>query len=134
MNFKQFAVVAALCTVAVSAQSYRGTFTLPVEAHWGAADLQPGDYTILSDTVGNRPVLYVTGNGTSAAVLPGPTFLITPSVKGGHLELTEVNGSYAVTKFVAASIGREFGFAVPKAVTKRGTGVVALKTTVLPVH
>ena len=133
MNLKHFVVVAALSTMALSAQSYRGTFTLPVEAQWGAARLQPGDYTVSTDTVGATSLLYLTGNGVSVSILPGPTLRTEPSYKGGHLELTEINGTYAVTKFVAGAAGKEFSFAVPKAMHK-GSSVVALKKAVLPIH
>ena len=134
MTMKHFVIVAALCTMALSAQSYRGTFTLPVETQWGAAHLQPGDYTMSTDTVGSMPVIYVWGNGINVSILPGPTMNVDPSLKGGHLELTEVNGTYAVTKLVAGTVGKEYTFAVPKALSKQGTGVVALKKAVLPVH
>lgn len=133
MNLKHFAVVAALCTMAVSAQNYRGTFTLPVDAQWGLVHLQAGEYTVTTNIVGSAPVVYLTGNGVSASILPGPASRLEPSDKGGHLELTEVNGSYAVTKLFAGAMGREFSFPIPKGM-KQGSSVVALKKAVIPMQ
>lgn len=132
MFVTRYAVLAALCTLAVSAQNYRGKVTLPVETHWGTFDLQPGDYTITTDTIATMPVIHVTGNGTSAFILA--TTRGIEEGQSGHIELSEVNGMYAVTKLTAGSANKEFSFQIPKSVKKAGFGAVALKKAVLPVN
>jgi hypothetical protein len=53
-------VVFALCAVSVfsiagQAQTVRGSFKLPVEAHWGKMVLAPGEYQFtLNDALGGR--------------------------------------------------------------------------------
>lgn len=140
MKFKRYAVFAALCAVALagmtlpaSAQNYRGKFTLPFAAHWGSVDLQPGQYTITTDTVGSTPTIFLTGNGGMATVLPGTVLRTDASDKGGQIEITVVNGVQVVTRLVAAGIGREYTFAIPKSLAGKGFGAVALKKAVVPV-
>lgn len=140
MKFKRYAVLAALGAVAMvgltrpaAAQNYRAAFTLPFEAHWGAVDLQPGDYTVTVSTVGALPVLHVAGNGSTVSILAGPVTMREASDKGGRIELQQVNGTQVVTRYVAANAGREFQFAIPKSLTKGGMGTVALKKAVIPV-
>ena len=139
MKLKGYAVFGALCIVALaglalpaSAQNYKATFTLPFAAHWGSVDLQPGDYTISSNTLGT-PFLSVTGNGTTVSILTGPVELREPTGRSGHLELTDVNGTQVVTKFVASTAGKEYSFAIPKSIAGKGFGAVALKKSVVPV-
>jgi hypothetical protein len=140
MQFKRFAVFAALFTLALAgltlpanAQQYKGTFTLPVEAHWGPADLEPGDYTIWTDTIGPARLIHVRGNGIDATILGGPVEWRETSDRGGRLELTEVNGKQAVTKLVAGTIGKEFSFDIPKALSRQDFRGVALQKATIPV-
>lgn len=121
MNLKKYAVFTALGVMALaglalqaSAQIYRAQFTLPVAAQWGAIHMQPGEYTLEAEVVASIPVIHLSGNGMSASVLTGPIMRTEPSDSRGHLELTEVNGAYAITKLVAATTGKEYSFAVPK--------------------
>ena len=133
MTWKRIAILAAVCTAALSAQTYRGTFTLPVAAQWGAVHLQPGQYTVTTSVVGSMPVISLTGNGVSASILSGPVMATDISSKGGQLELAEMNGNYAVTKLVSSAIGREFSFPLPKGF-KQGFNAVAMQKTALPVR
>lgn len=140
MTLRRFAVFAAPCALVLaglvlpaSAQNYRGKFTLPFQAHWGAVDLQPGEYTIATATVGSTPVIYLTGNGGMASVLPGTVMIREASDRGGQLEVTDVNGTPVITRFVAASVGREYSFPISKSVARNGFGAVALKKAVVPI-
>src|SRR5690242_945626 len=126
-----FMVVLAGLTMPASAQNYRGKFTLPVEARWGAVNLQPGEYTISTDVVGGTPLIYVAGNGKTASIFTGPVEFRTPSDDRGQLELTEVNGTHVVTRFLAASVGKDYSFSIPKSIG--GKGFVALKKAAVPV-
>ena len=139
MKLKGYAVFAAVCTFALaglslpaSAQTYKGKFTLPYEAHWGIVDLQPGEYTVTPSIVGTTPLLYVSGNGTGFNIMAGPMDVREPGGRG-KIELTEVNGTHVVTRFFAASVGKDYTFAIPKAIAKQGFGAVALKKAVVPV-
>src|ERR1035438_1687304 len=140
MKLNRFVVSGALFTVALggfsltaTAQSYKATFTLPYEARWANVVLQPGDYTLTNTSVGSTPLISVAGNGKTASVFAGPYQILEPSERGGKLELTEVNGTYVVTRFLASAAGRDYSFAIPKSVSRGGFGAVALKKTVVPV-
>jgi len=62
----KLAVAAAIAVGAsvapASAQSLKGTFTLPYEVHWGKAVLAPGPYTISIDSV-RGPAIVRTSTG-----------------------------------------------------------------------
>jgi hypothetical protein len=138
MKLRGYAVFGVLFTVALaglampaSAQNYKGKFTLPFEAHWGTVNLQPGDYTVSTDVIGGTPLIYVTGNGVMASIFTGPVEFRQPSDSRGQLEVTEVNGTHVITRFVAASVGRDYSFSIPKSIG--GKGFVALKKAAVPV-
>jgi len=78
-------------------------------------------------------LISLTGNGKITSILPGPIDVREPSDRGSRLELTEVNGTLVVTKFVAASLGKDYSFAIPKSISRNGFGAVALKKAVVPV-
>ena len=140
MNVKRYVVFSALAIVALAsvtlpanAQNYRGKFTLPFEARWGIVDLQPGDYTVWTDSVGSGPVIHVAGaNGTAATILAGPMELREASAGNGKIEITDVNGTQVITKFTAALVGKEFSFAIPNSLNRHGLGI-AMKKAAIPV-
>lgn len=140
MKLKRYAVLAAICTVALlaltspaNAQNYKGKFTLPAETHWGSATLQPGEYTVSAEYVGSTTIIYVMGERTIASVLPGPIATSDAWSANGRIELTEVNGTKVVTRFTAPSQGKEYSFAIPKSVARKGFGAVALQKAAIPV-
>jgi hypothetical protein len=141
MNVKRYVVFSALAmivlasvTLPANAQNYRGKFTLPFEARWGAVDLQPGNYTLWTDSVGAGPVIHVAGdNGTTATIMTGPMELREPTGGDGKIEISDVNGTQVVTKFTAALVGKEFSFAIPSSLTRHGLGIVASKKASIPV-
>ena len=139
MKLKRYAVLAAICTVALmglsltaNAQNYRGKFTLPAETHWGSATLQPGEYTVSAEYVGSTTIIYVMGEKSVASILPGPIAISEASSDNGRIELTEVNGTRVVTRFTTPSQGKEYSFSIPKSVARKGFGAVALKKAAIP--
>lgn len=141
MNFKRCAISFALLAVVLGglalpagAATYKGTFTLPSETVWGAAVLEPGDYTVFMDVFGTTPVLRIEGNGKSVNVLAGTIDYSESSANAkGSLELSEVNGTNVVTKFHASAVGRDFTFGVPRAIKNGNFPPVALKKVAIPV-
>jgi hypothetical protein len=131
--FALFTLALAGLTLPASAQNYRGKFTLPFEAHWGAVDLQPGTYAVSTDIVGATPVIFLMGNGTTRSIFSGPVEFREISDAGGRLELAEVNGTHVVTKFVASSVGKEYSFLIPKSISRSEFGAVAMKKVAVPV-
>ena len=110
-----FGVGLASLTATARAEAFSGTFTLPFEAHWGSAVLPAGTYMVSADVPLASSVIKVVGNGTSAMILAGPSRPRDFS-SNGNIELREINGTYVVTKFTAGTAGKEFQFAVPKAI------------------
>jgi hypothetical protein len=141
MNVKRNVVFSALALVALAsvtlpanAQNYRGKFTLPFEARWGVADLQPGDYTVWTDSVGAGPVIHLAGaNGSTATILTGPMEQRQSTGGNGQIEISDVNGTQVVTKFTASTVGKEYSFAIPSSLTRHGLGIVAMKKASIPV-
>ena len=129
--FALFTVVLGGFTLPASAQNYRGKFTLPYEAHWGAVNLQPGEYTVSTDIVGGTPVLFVSNHRTTASIFTGPVDLVEAS-DNGLIELTEVNGTHVVTRFLAGALGKDYSFRIPKSIAGKGFGTVALKKSAIP--
>jgi len=72
LTFLKLAVAAAIVTgVSVgpaSAQSLKGTFTLPYEVQWGKAVLPAGPYTITFDTL-HGPAIVRTSTGEGRAIV-----------------------------------------------------------------
>ncbi len=99
--------------------NYKGTFNLPVEAHWGLAVLPAGQYTVSIDPVYMPSVIQVRGEGQVATVLAGPVTGMTTSERG-RLKLESINGTYVVRQLDAGLVGKSFAFGVPKALRIRG--------------
>jgi hypothetical protein len=133
MKFKSVLFVAVIgaalasITVPAQAQGSAGTFTLPVEAQWGAAVLPAGTYTVSTDIPVDSSVIRVTGDGTSAIILAPPSKPRDFSSRG-IIGLREINGKYVVAKFTAGPVGREFSFATPKAKSRehQNTATIAV--------
>jgi hypothetical protein len=103
----------------VKAESYKGTFNLPVETYWGGAVLAPGEYTVVIEQGAATPVIRVReDNRQVASVLAGP-FVNEDQSERGRLTLVQINGAYVVKTFDAGLIGKSFTFATPKVVRNR---------------
>lgn len=125
-------LVLACIALPANAQSYRGTFTLPFEAHWGLAVLPAGTYTLTADAPANASIINVRGNGTGVMVLAGASNPCPESMKG-ELEVRNVNGAYVITKLTSGIMGKEISFAVPKAIRTERFNAAALPRIVIPV-
>jgi hypothetical protein len=114
LNCTALAALAFLAPGQVKAQdAYRGKFTLPFEAHWGAATLPAGEYTItLHDAVAPY-LLRVRGEGKTALVWAG-VVADQPVGDDSALTITNTGAGQAVTRLRAAELGLTFSYAVPK--------------------
>jgi hypothetical protein len=116
---KPVALVAlALCFAAGLGKAqdvYRGTFTLPFEAHWEGAVLPAGDYMISMPAPSARGayLLYVRGEGKTAIILAGAP---NNGSVSDHSQLTIVNtgGNQAITTLEAGQLGWTFDYGVFK--------------------
>lgn len=118
-------------SVAHAQGNYKGTFNLPVEAHWGLAVLSPGQYTVVVDPVYMPSVIRIQGEGQTAQVLTGPVTQLSLSDERGRLKLVNINGTYVVKQFDAGLVGKSFAFATPKAVRNReGHSVASAPSTI----
>jgi hypothetical protein len=55
---------------AAKAENFRGTFTLPIEVHWGGATLPPGEYTFNLDTAQFHSIATIRGEKQAVMVMP----------------------------------------------------------------
>ena len=141
MKFKRCAISFALLAVALgcltlpaSAATYKGSFVLQEETVWGPAVLEPGEYTIYTDTLGATPFFRIDGNGKIVNVMAGPVDYLDSTPNGnGKLEISQINGVNVVTKLDVTTLGRQFSFIVPKPLKKGAYPPVAVKKVTIPV-
>ena len=108
------ALAAALLMGASLATAQSATFHLPVETHWGAAILSPGNYTLSApDSTSNLRAFYLRGIAGTKIAVPQ---VVNKEASSGHscLKLVKINGSYYVSEYDSAIKGVAFEFAVPK--------------------
>jgi hypothetical protein len=116
LTFLKLAVAAAiaigLSVSSASAQSLKGSFTLPYEVHWGQAVLSAGPYTITFDRL-DGPAIVRTGTGEGRAlVMPvnidkasndQPSALLVTRIENErvvrYLNLREANVSFVYRPF-----------------------------------
>jgi len=117
MNWTKSTILLAgsFMTMAHAQPPYRGTFTLPVEAHFGSVVLQPGEYSILQ--VAGTDAIRVRGDGGTATILPSAVGARTES-EHGTITLANVNGTFVFTRFECGTLGSSFEFRVPKGLNK----------------
>lgn len=108
-------VVACLGLSAVSANAQQARFTLPVEAHWGQAVLEPGEYTVrFPNGVQAMPLVQLTGNGQSYSVLLQSRNDADGNGDTGKLILQDVDGTYVVSSISNPLTQVAYTFARPK--------------------
>jgi hypothetical protein len=110
------AVLAAAVAVTApqaGAQSptYKGTFTLPVEARFGTTVLEPGNYTV--STLGNASGIRITGESKSVSILSAG-YDLTREGEKSKIVLVSTDNGYALRSFESASMGRALRFPVYK--------------------
>ena len=99
-------------TAAIANAQY-SSFTLPFEAHWGQAVLEPGNYKIAAPSAPQWPqILYLIGPHktiTVTAALERPEAISDRS----FLKISNIDGINYVSKFQWGDRGKEFTFAKP---------------------
>jgi hypothetical protein len=132
----QLALVAlALCGTAVlgKSQTYRGTFTLPFEAHWAGATLPAGDYTISMPEAVQPFLVYIRGERTSAIVF-AQLFDTREASNDSSLTMTKIRGNEAITELRAGQLGMTFGYAVSKTKAKAEIEMTSMARVNVPVR
>ena len=122
-NGKMFAVRAvlfAVCAVGLlsafaGAETVRGTFKLPVEAHWGKMVLAPGEYEFVVDTESSTRMVTVRlkDSGWSGMAL-SEGLSDTSSAEGASLVLAKSEEGMYVRTLYLNDMGVALNFAVPK--------------------
>jgi hypothetical protein len=124
---------AAIGASQAKAETYTGTFNLPVETYWGGAVLSPGEYSLVIEQGIVTPIIHLRDDDRQvASVLAGPAVNAKPSV-GGRLLIANINGSYVVKQFDAGIIGKSFQFATPKSIRNQATKTTATAQTMVDV-
>jgi len=121
------ALLAATVAVAQS-PSYRGTFTLPVEARFGTTVLEPGNYTV--SALGNASGIRITGDTKSVSILSAG-YDVTREGNKSKIILVSTDDGYALRSFESEAMGRSMKFVVPKA--KHGMERASAKQTTIEV-
>ena len=89
----------ALCALTVALPmnaAEQAKFHLPVQAHWGKAILEPGDYRVsLPAPSLGRTSFHVEGGGKTLLEMPQVTSYEGNAIPS-HLKLTEVDGAYFI--------------------------------------
>ncbi len=127
--FSFAAVAAGLGILALQASAQQAKFNLPVEAHWGSAVLEPGDYTVsLPQADSAAHIFHLFGDGHGSMVMPTTTEP-KPITNHSYLELVKVDGTYYVREYKSGHTGKTFIFGVPKG-TRESTFASAATTTI----
>ena len=110
------ALAAALGLGASRASAQTATFTLPYEAHWGTAVLEPGHYKLSTPySVSPIRIFYLRGDTSTQALVPAIVNQ-EDNADRSYLKLVNVGGTYYVREYVSGATGHAFKFAVPKEV------------------
>jgi hypothetical protein len=89
------AIAICLSVGSASAQSLRGTFTLPYEVHWGVAVLPAGSYTITFDSL-RGPAIVRTRTGEGRALLTPMTIDKAMKEQPSALLITRIENDHVV--------------------------------------
>lgn len=126
-NGKMFAVRVVLfsvCAVGLfsglaGAETVRGTFKLPVAAHWGKMELQPGEYEFVVDTASATRVVTVTSKATgwSGMILASAVDESRMS-SGSEMTLAKSEDASYIKTLYLEDAGVTLEFSVPGALTK----------------
>lgn len=111
------AACATLIPVRASAQNVnlKGTFDLPMKAHWSQMTLVPGHYTITVERPGSGFYQLLRLNGPQGSQIRAliASSLINTTDKN-YLRLERTGSEYVVREFHCGSIGQDYHFSVPK--------------------
>jgi hypothetical protein len=100
--------------------TYRGTFTLPFEAHWAGAVLPAGDYTI---SMRSAPpyLLFVRGEGKAVIILANGASE-KPLSDNSKLIVVNNAGRETIASLDAGQIGLTFDYPMAKSKMRRMAG------------
>ena len=126
-NGKMFAVRVVLfsvCAVGMfsgraGAETVRGTFQLPVAAHWGKMTLAPGEYEFVVDTTSATRVVTITSKqtGRSSMILASAIDEARTS-SGSEMKLAKSEDTMYVKTLYLKDAGVALEFSGPKPMTK----------------
>lgn len=108
----------SFAATASHANARPGTFTLPFEAHWGTAVLEPGEYTICARPGMSWPqIIEISGHGKTVSTFAA---METPQEHSASasLRVLNVGERHFIQQFSSGPDGKSFTFLVPKAVEK----------------
>ncbi len=97
-----------------NAQSLRGSFNLPFEAHWGNVTLEPGQYTLsLPSEATLFPVLFVSSQGKTKMILVGTSAAMAESDRS-YLRVENIGETHVIRQFRSGPMGKVLTFNVSK--------------------
>jgi hypothetical protein len=112
IQFATLGLVASflLIGVAFAAPIYRGSFTLPFDAHWGSTTLPAGDYLLGFKDVGSRAFLVVreTKSGRDVAFLPSVATNETTATGQSALLVATTGNQRVIYSLRLAELGEVF--------------------------
>ena len=105
-----------ISTSRAAAQSMAtGTFTLPVEAHWGRAVLPAGDYSFAVDQQSARPIVTVRrADGKSMGLFLSRSVTQIAESGAQSLTLTRAGDEMFVSSLQLGVVGLELDYSSPK--------------------
>jgi hypothetical protein len=124
-------LIIAVGLTALTVNAQQGNFNLPVEAHWGAAVLQPGEHTVRIPSKIGQTLVSLSSNGDTQMAMPLTAELI-PQSNRNYLHLVKINGQYYVDVYQSGITGKRYIFPKPKA-THRSSGTDESEATLIRV-
>ena len=119
-NIASLAAVAVLAAVfaaaPANAQDLTGEFTLPLQARWGTANLQPGEYDLRVTLMGGIRILHVRRRAPGS---PGRYFILAihERIQGGAknaLVCVRYGSMRVVQALELGALGQTYYFSTPK--------------------
>lgn len=128
-----FALAIGLAASQANAQTLKGTFNLPFEAHWGRTVLQPGEYRVsFPEPASTLPVIYLTSQGKTVMVLIGSSRVI-PESERSYLRVENVGEAHVVREFNLGVTGKQLIFPVANSVKSEESIARNEQATTIPV-
>ncbi len=107
-------ILAGMVVSAANAQEVRGSFNLPFQAHWGAAVLDPGEYTFSLPTARDLlPLVHVSREGKTRMVFIN-TSRTVPQSERSYLRIENAGNLHVIEELSLGSEGKALRFPVPK--------------------
>ena len=107
------AIAAGLGLTATLANAQKGTFNLPVRAHWGNVVLDPGEHSVRTPIPIGQTLVYLTSDEGTKVTVP----IIVERTNGSdrsYLRLARIGGEYYVEEFRSGPDGITYVFPKPK--------------------